>query len=77
MLNLTLKPLQMKRDELLDSYSQSMQKSLGQINEALAELATENNVPTIFINKSVAVNTNYVIDVTPQVVEKIKAKQQK
>jgi len=77
MLNLTLKPLQMKRDDLLDAYSQAMQQSLGQINEALAELAMENNVPTIFINKSVAVNTNYVIDVTPQVVEKIKSKQKK
>lgn len=75
MLNLTLKPLQMKRDDLLEAYSRSMQESLQQINEALAEYATENNIPTIFINKSVAVNTNYVIDVTPGVVEKIKAKQ--
>lgn len=76
MLNLTLKPLQMKRDDLLEAYSKSMQESLIQINEALAEYATENNVPTIFINKSVAVNTNYVIDVTPEVIAKIKAKQQ-
>lgn len=76
MLNLTLKPLQMKRDDLLEAYSRAMQESLIQINEALAEYATENNIPTIFINKSVAVNTNYVIDVTPGVVEKIKAKQQ-
>ncbi|MBQ9271162.1 MAG: hypothetical protein IJ218_02715 [Alphaproteobacteria bacterium] len=76
-LNLTIKPLQMKRDDLLEEYSKSMQQSLAQINEALAELATENNVPTIFMNKSVAVNTNYVVDVTPTVIEKIKAKQQK
>lgn len=75
MINLTLKPLQMKRDDLLAEYSKSMQQYLEQINQALAEIATENNVPTIFINKSVAVNTNYVIDVTPQVIEKIKTKQ--
>ncbi|MBR1825469.1 MAG: OmpH family outer membrane protein [Alphaproteobacteria bacterium] len=73
-LNLSIKPLQMKRDDLLDAYSKSMQQSLAQINEALAEIATENNVPTIFMSKSVAVNTNYVVDVTEQVVAKIKAK---
>ena len=73
-LNLTIKPLQMKRDDLLNAYSKSMQETLAQINVALAEIATENNVPTIFMSKSVAVNTNYVVDVTEQVVEKIKAK---
>ena len=75
-LNLSIKPLQMKRDDLLEAYSKSMQQSLAQINAALAEIATENNVPAIFMSKSVAVNTNYVVDVTEQVVAKIKAKQQ-
>ena len=42
----------------------------------MAEIATENNVPVIFINKSIAVNTNYVIDVTPQVIEKIRERLQ-
>lgn len=76
LLNLTIKPLQMKRDDLVQAYSKSVQDSLAQINNALAEIATENNISVIFMNKSVAVNTNYVIDVTPQIVEKIKAKQQ-
>lgn len=77
MLNLSIKPLEMKRDDLLESYSKSVQETLTQINTALAEIATENNIPVVFMNKSIAVNTNYVVDVTSQVVEKIKAKQQK
>lgn len=75
MLNLSIKPLEMKRDDLLKSYSQSMQETLGKINAALAELATEQNISVIFMNRAVAVNTNYVVDVTPQVVEKVKGKQ--
>ncbi len=75
MLNLSIKPLEMKRDDLLKSYSQSMQETLGKINTALAELATEQNISVIFMNRAVAVNTNYVVDVTPQVVEKVKGKQ--
>lgn len=75
-LNLSIKPLQIKRDDLLDAYAKSMQSALAQINDALAEISTENNVPTIFMNKAVAVNTNYVVDVTSQVIEKVKAKMQ-
>lgn len=75
MLNLSIKPLEMKREDLLKEYSKSMQDSLAKINNALAEIATENNISVVFMNKAIAVNTNYVVDVTPQVVEKIKAKQ--
>lgn len=74
MLNLSIKPLEMKREDLLKEYSKSMQDSLAKINSALAEIATENNISVVFMNKAIAVNTNYVVDVTPQVVEKIKAK---
>ena len=72
-LNLSIKPLQMKRDDLLEAYSASMQKYLQQINDALAQIATEKNIPVIFMNKAVAVNTNYVVDVTAEVIEKVKA----
>lgn len=71
-LTMSVKPLQMKRDELLDAYSKATQDALNNINNALAQIAAEDNIPTIFINKSVAVNTNYVIDVTDRVVEMIK-----
>lgn len=72
MLNLSIKPLEMKREDLLKEYSKAMQDSLAKINNALAEIATENNISVVFMNKAIAVNTNYVVDVTPQVVEKIK-----
>lgn len=71
-LTMSVKPLQMKRDELLEAYSKATQDALNNINNALAQIAAEDNIPTIFINKSVAVNTNYVIDVTDRVVEMIK-----
>ena len=71
-LTMSVKPLQMKRDELLDAYSKATQDALNNINNALAQIAAEDNIPTIFVNKSVAVNTNYVIDVTDRVVEIIK-----
>lgn len=71
-LTMSVKPLQMKRDELLDAYSKATQDALNNINNALAQIASEDNIPTIFMNKSVAVNTNYVIDVTDRVVEMIK-----
>ena len=71
-LTMSVKPLQMKRDELLEAYSKATQNALNSINNALAQIASEDNIPTIFMNKSVAVNTNYVIDVTDRVVEMIK-----
>ncbi len=67
-MNLSVKPLQMKRDELLEAYTKETQGALNNINKALAQIAAEDNIPTIFINKSVAVNTNYVIDVTDRVI---------
>ncbi len=71
-LTLSVKPLQMRRDELLDTYAKATQDALNKINNALAQIAAEDNIPTIFMNKSVAVNTNYVIDVTNKVVQIVK-----
>ncbi|MBQ7633350.1 MAG: hypothetical protein IJS88_04475 [Alphaproteobacteria bacterium] len=71
-LTLSVKPLQMRRDELLDTYAKANQDALNKINNALAQIAAEDNIPTIFMNKSVAVNTNYVIDVTNKVVQIVK-----
>lgn len=66
-----LRSLQMKRDELISKYSESMQDVLSQINSALEEVARENNVHTIFMSNAIAISTEYVVDVTPQVVKKM------
>jgi Skp family chaperone for outer membrane proteins len=66
-----LRSLQMKRDELINKYSESMQATLDKINKALEDVARENSVHTIFMSNSIAVNTEYVVDITAQVVEKM------
>jgi len=67
-----LRSLKMKRDELINKYSESMQVVLDAINQALEEVARENNVHTIFLSSAIAVSTEYVVDVTPQVIAKMK-----
>ena len=67
-----LRSLRMKRDELINKYSESMQVVLDAINNALEEVARENNVHTIFLSSAIAISTEYVIDVTPQIIERMK-----
>lgn len=67
-----LRSLKMRRDELINKYSESMQVVLNAINQALEEVARENNVHTIFLSSAIAISTEYVVDVTPQVIEKMK-----
>ncbi len=66
-----LRSLKMRRDELINKYSESMQVVLNAINQALEEVARENNVHTIFLSSAIAISTEYVVDVTPQVIEKM------
>ena len=66
-----LRSLKMRRDELINKYSESMQATLDKINKALEDVARENSVHTIFMSNSIAVNTEYVVDITAQVVEKM------
>ncbi len=66
-----LRSLRMRRDELINKYSESMQVVLNAINKALEEVARENNVHTIFLSSAIAISTEYVVDVTPQVIERM------
>ena len=67
-----LRSLKLRRDDLISKYSESMQSVLNSINQALEEVARENNVHTIFLSSAIAISTEYVVDVTPQVIEKMK-----
>lgn len=71
-----LNSLVAKRDKMADDYKNALQQTLTYVNQALSEVATEQGVNTIFRSKATAVNTKYTIDVTPQVLEKIKNFQQ-
>ena len=65
-----------KRDKVSQDYQDALQQTLANVNQALSEVAKENSVNTIFRSKATSVMTKYTIDVTPQVLEKIKNMQQ-
>lgn len=67
-----LRSLQMRRDELVSKYTESMENVLNAINSALEEVARENNVHTVFLSSALALSTDYVVNITPQVIEKVK-----
>jgi len=70
-----LKSLRLKRDNLIEDYDKSLQNTLKKINKALSQIAVEKKAPTIFFIKSLAVMTDDVIDVSSEVVEKLKAEE--
>lgn len=69
-----VKSLRTKRDMLLENYDKSLHETLTKINDVLAEIAIERNLPTIFYVKSVVVNTADVVDVTDEVVARVTKK---
>lgn len=66
-----LKNLRMKRDELVENYQKLIKDLTQKINQALAEIAKEKDVPVVFLKSSVAVTTPYVVDLTDDVAGKL------
>lgn len=66
-----LNNLRMKRDEIVDNYEKNIEELTSKINAALAEIAQEKNIPTIFVQQAVALNTNFVVDLTDEVAARI------
>lgn len=67
-----LNSLRLKRDNLVEEYQNMLEELRDKVNNGLDEIATEKNVNAIFLKSSVAVMTPYVVDVTPELVEKLK-----
>ena len=67
-----LKNLRIKRDELIENYQKTVEEMTKKINAALEEIIKEKNIPAIFVKKAVAVPSPYIIDITGEVIEKIK-----
>ena len=67
-----LNSLRVKRDELVSRYDKTLDDLAGKINKALEELCAEKNIPTVFFNGAIAATTDDVIDVTDEVIEKLK-----
>jgi len=67
-----LNSLKLKRNELIDNYQKQIEELTNKINESLKVIAAEKNAPTIFNKSSIAVMTNDVIDVSDDLIDKIK-----
>ena len=69
-----LNNLKMKRDDLVKKYEQNVKALTDKINNALADVAKENNAAAIFVQNALAVNTPETHDVTDEIIAKIQAK---
>ena len=66
-----LKNLRLKRDELVNDYQKSIEELTVKINQALAEIAQEKDVPAVFLKSAIAVTTPHVVDLTDEVVARM------
>lgn len=64
--------LVLKRDDLLSEYNGVMNEVTANINNSLAKIAKERNIKTVFPAKFVVVRSEYVIDITDEILEDIK-----
>lgn len=67
-----LNNLRSKRDDLVNHYDNKLDELASKINQALVELCKEKNIPTVYPNNTVAITTDDVIDLTDEILEKIK-----
>ena len=66
-----LNSLVAKRDKMVEEYQNALQDTMAKINQAMAEVATEQKANTIFRSQAVTALTKYTVDVTQEVLKKI------
>jgi len=66
-----LNNLRMRRDELVDKYEKNIEELTAKINDALSSIAKERNIPVIFVQNAIALNTNFVVDLTDEIVARV------
>ena len=67
-----LNSLRLKRDNLVEEYQKMLEELSNKVNKGLEEIAKEKNANTIFLKSTIAVNTPYVTDITPELIAKLK-----
>ncbi|MBR1601457.1 MAG: hypothetical protein IJ677_07755, partial [Alphaproteobacteria bacterium] len=67
-----LNSLKMKRDTMIKEYNETLKDITTQINENLIKIAEEKKTATIFNKQAVSAITSDVIDITQELVQKIK-----
>ena len=68
-----LNSLKNKRDDMIKEYNDTLQSITTQINENLAQIAQEKNTSTIFSKQSISAFTPNVIDITPEIIQRIQS----
>ena len=66
-----LKSLKFKRDSMIQEYTKSIQNITESINAGLVKYAKQKGITVVFDKRAVAGRTSSVIDVTPELIEKI------
>lgn len=67
-----VKSLELKRDDLYEKYNNEMIVLTDKLNDVMRQIAKEKNASTIYSNKNITVQTPFVIDVTPEILDILK-----
>ena len=69
-----LNNIRMKRDDLLANYDKTIKELTDKINKVVGEIAKEQNVSVIFMKNAIAVKTPYVVDITEEIISRVRNK---
>lgn len=61
-----------KRNNLVANYNKNIEAINVKVNKAMEDVTIENNLPAVFNLSSIAVRTPKVVDITPEVLKKLK-----
>lgn len=66
-----LNSLVLKRNTLVEEYQKNMEQAAAHINQILVEVAASHSAPTIFNAQAIGVQSQNVIDVTAEILQKL------
>jgi len=67
-----LKNLKIRRDEIVSTYEKSVADIGEKFNNALKEIVDEQDLPAVFLPSSIAVKTSHTVDLTDEIIAKMK-----
>ena len=67
-----LKNLKLRRDEIIGTYEKAVADLTEKMNKALDEVVKEKNVPAVFVPNAIAIKTPNTVDLTQEIILKMK-----
>ena len=67
-----LKNLKLRRDEIVSNYEKAVAGLNEKFTKALEEIVHEQNLPAVFLSGAIAVKTEKTVDLTDQIIAKMK-----